>query len=109
MISENQNKSEILTVEKKKRNYKKKEPKVVETQTETPVEVKVEAVVAKPKPRTLALASACKRPKREKKQLVESPQNNADKEMDYQSVKNLIDTNPSIAEEFQNIIKKHMK
>ena len=101
MNSENQNKSEVLTVEKKKRNYKKKEPKVVETPVET--ETEAVAIVAKPTPKPTP------KPKREKKQLVELPQNDSTKEMDYQSVKNMIDNNPSIAEEFQNIIKKHMK
>ena len=93
MISENQNQSDVLTAEKKtgatKRNYKKKEPKTVET----------DVVISKPKPR----------PKREKKQSIETPQNDVSEEIDYEKVKNLIETNPSIAEEFQSIIKKHLK
>ena len=89
MISENQNQSvEVPIVEKKtgapKRNYNKKEKPEV-----------------KPKPKA--------RPKREKKQSIETPQNDVSEEIDYEKVKHLIETNPSIAEEFQSIIKKHLK
>ena len=52
MISETQTQSvEVPTVEKKKRNYKKKEPKAVETQIETPAETESKAVVSNPKPK----------------------------------------------------------
>ena len=93
MNSENQNQCDDITAEKKtgatKRNYKKKEPKTVET----------DVVISKPKPR----------PKKEKTQPIETPQNDVDEEMDYKKIAHLIDTNPDVAEEFQNIIKKHLK
>ena len=93
MISETQIQSDVLTAEKKtgatKRNYKKKEPKTVET----------DVVISKPKPR----------PKREKKQPLETPQNDVGEETDYKKIAYLINTNPDIAEEFQNIIKKTPK
>ena len=83
MISETQS-VEVPTVEKKKRNYKKKETKAVE------------APVAKPKAK----------PTRAKKQEM-LPDANAENE--YNKFVKLIETNPSIAEEFQTIIKKHLK
>ena len=90
MISENQNQSvEVPTVEKKKRNYTKKETKAAEAV----------AIVANPKAKI--------RPTREKKQAIE--QNDVSEEIDYEKVKTLIDNNPSIAEEFQSIINKHLK
>ena len=98
MISETKTQSDdVPTVEKKKgapkRNYNKKEPKTVET----------EAVISKPK------AKPRPRPTREKKQPVETQQNDDDEETNYKKLVNLIETNPSVAEEFQNIIKKHLK
>ena len=104
MISETQTQSvEVPTVEKKngapKRNYKKKEPKAVETV----------AIVAKAKRSSFREADkvAQAKPKREKKQSIE--QNDVSEEIDYEKVKHLIDNNPSIAEEFQSIINKHLK
>ena len=92
MISETQTQSvEVPTVEKKngapKRNYKKKEPKAVETV----------AIVAK------------SRQKRDKKQSIQTPKNDDNAESEYNKFVKLIETNPSIAEEFQSIINKHLK
>ena len=95
MISENQTQSvEVPTVEKKngapKRNYKKKEPKTVETV----------AIVAKAKP------------KREKKQpsaLSKPSEHTSDVDEEYTKIKNLIDSNPDVAQDIQNIIKKYIK
>ena len=93
MNSENQNQCVDLTAEKKtgapKRNYKKNEPKTVET----------DVVISKPKPR----------PKKEKQQPIETLQNDVGEETDYKKIAYLIDTNPDVAEEFQNIIKKTPK
>ena len=81
MNSENQNQCVDLTAEKKtgapKRNYKKNEPKTVET----------DVVISKPNPR----------PKKEKnKQPIETPQNDVNEEMDYKNIAHLIDTNPDV-------------
>ena len=96
MISETQTQSvEVPTVEKKngapKRNHKKKEPKAVETV----------AIVANPKATT--------RQKRDKKQSIQTPKNDDNAESEYNKFVKLIETNPSIAEEFQSIINKHLK
>ena len=87
--------------EKKKRVTKKKEAveAPIESQIEAPVKAPVEAPVAKPKPKA--------KPKTAKRQ--ETPQNDGGAEMDFEKISNLIDTNPAIAEEFQNILKKHLK
>ena len=102
MISENKNQNvEVSTVEKKKRNYKKKE--AVEAPIKPPVETKIEP------PIEAKTAVAKAKPNRSKKQPIETPQNDGGTEMDFEKISNLIDTNPSIAEEFQNILKKHLK
>ena len=95
MISENKNQNvEVSTVEKKKRNYKKKDT------VDAPIE-KQEVTQVEKKPKA--------KPNRSKKQPIETPQNDGGTEMDFEKISNLIDTNPSIAEEFQNILKKHLK
>ena len=80
MISENKNQNvEVSTVEKKKRNYKKKE--AVEAPIKPPVETKIEP------PIEAKTAVAKAKPNRSKKQPIETPQNDGGTEMD-----------PSIAE-----------
>ena len=109
MISETQTQSvEVPTVEEKngapKRNYKKKEPKAVETV----------AIVAKAKRSSFREADkvAQAKPKREKKQPTaqsEPTGHTSDVDEEYTKIKNLIESDPSIAEEFQSIINKHLK
>ena len=103
MISETQS-VEVPTVEKKKRNYKKKETKAVSTV----------AIVAKAKRSSFREVDkvAQAKPKREKKQPTaqsEPTGHTSDVDEEYTKIKNLIESDPNVAQDIQNILKKYIK
>lgn len=102
MISESETKDksvEVKTpiVEKKKRNYKKKD--AVETQVISNTNSTSETPISKQK--------AKQKPKQ--KLETHSASEKSEDEEEYKKIKNLIDSNPDVAKEIQNILIKYIK